>query len=179
MLLASPLRGKRIVLRSVVEDDAEFILALRRNPELSRFIHDTDPSLPKQRDWIRAQQDRVDDYYMIIEDLEGRSLGTISVYNIEWQSRRFEWGRWLILPGTPFHVAAESALLAYSFAFDELGLDEAVFVVKTRNTAVCSYFEKALDSEVVERGEDDTWFRFHKRGFRSLLTRFKGFHNLK
>lgn len=178
MLLASPLVGKRIVLRSVIEDDADFILKLRMNPDLNQFIHDTDPSPIKQREWIKAQQQRPDDYYMIIEDLGQRRLGTVSVYNIDRDAKRFEWGRWLIVPGTPFHVAAESALLVYSFAFNELSLDESVFVVKTRNSAVCSYFENVLDSEIIERDEEDTRFRFRRQGLPGLLERLKNFHNL-
>ena len=179
MLLKSPLLGKHITLRSVLEEDADFIVELRTNPELSQFIHETDPSVDRQRQWTRAQQQRADDYYLLIEDHEQRRLGTISVYNIDWESRRFEWGRWLILPGTPFHVAAESALLAYDFAFNRLELEETLFLIKTRNTAVCTYVEKALRSEVVTRDDEDTWFRFRKKGFPGLLARFKGFHNLE
>lgn len=178
MLLESPLVGKRIALRSVVEEDSEFIVTLRRNPELNHFIHDTDPSVDKQREWTRAQQQRADDYYLLIEDHDHGRLGTISIYNIDWESKRFEWGRWLIVPGSPFHVAAESALMAYNFAFNALLLEETEFLIKTRNTAVCTYVEKALRSEVIERDEEDTWFRFRKEGFPGLLARFRTFHNL-
>jgi len=179
MLLHSPLVGKRIVLRSVVESDAQFILTLRSNPDLNQFIHDTDPSLEKQREWTRTQQQRAGDFYMIIEDHTKRSLGTIGVYNINREKKTFEWGRWLIVPGAPFHVAAESALLAYSFAFNDLMLEMAIFVVKTRNITVCNYFKTALRSEIIERDDEDTWFRFQKKDFGPLLVKFKEFHNLK
>lgn len=179
MLLQRPLVGKRIVLRSVLESDAEFILTLRNNPDLNQFIHDTDPSLEKQQEWTRRQQQRSDDFYMIIEDHDGRSLGTLGVYNINRKKKTFEWGRWLIVPGAPFYVAAESALLAYWFAFNDLSLEEAVFVVKTRNVTVCNYFKTALRSEIIERDDEDTWFRFHKKDFPALLAKFKEFHNLE
>lgn len=179
MLLDRPLIGKRITLRSVLESDAEFIIALRTNPDLNRFINETDPSLEKQREWTRAQQVRADDYYMIIEDHANRSLGTLGVYNINRAKKTFEWGRWLIVPGAPFHVAAESALLAYAFAFNELSLEEAVFMVKTRNITVCNYFKTALRSEIIERDDENTWFRFHRKDFAPLLLKFKEFHNLE
>ena len=49
MLLNDKLIGKRKLLRSVVEDDAEFILSLRLNPDLNGFINTTDLSVEKQR----------------------------------------------------------------------------------------------------------------------------------
>ena len=179
MLLDSPLVGKRIVLRSVQERDAEFIVTLRTNPALNQFIHDTDPSVEKQQEWTRAQQQRAGDYYMIIEDLEKHSLGTVGVYNVNQEEKSFEWGRWLIVPGAPFYVAAESALMVYSFAFRNLLLETAVFVVKTRNITVCNYFKTALRSEVIEQDDEDTWFRFQKKGFAGLLAKFKEFHRLE
>lgn len=179
MLLTDRLVGMRIVLRSVVEDDAEFILTLRLNPELNKFIHATDASAEKQRQWIRRQQKRANDYYMIIEDLRGRGLGTIGVYNIDPLQRQFEWGRWLIVPGTPFHVAAESALLAYYFGFVQLDLEQAVFVIKTPNVNVFEYFHTSLRSEIIRKDEEETWFRFRKEAFYDLLRRFRGFHNLR
>ncbi len=179
MLLESPLLGKRIVLRSVLESDAEFIVTLRTNPDLNQFIHDTDPSVEKQQEWTRTQQQTAGDFYMIIEDLKERSLGTVGVYNINQEEKSFEWGRWLIVPGAPFHVAAESALMAYSFAFNNLSLETAIFVVKTRNITVCNYFKTALRSEVIERDDEDTWFRFQKKNFAGLLEKFKEFHSLE
>ena len=55
-------------VRLVEEKDAGFILSLRTNPKLSRYIHNTDDSLDKQRQWIRDYKKRElegKDYYFI------------------------------------------------------------------------------------------------------------------
>jgi hypothetical protein len=42
-----------VSVRLANEDDSEFILSLRTNEKLSRFIHSTDNDLEKQREWMR------------------------------------------------------------------------------------------------------------------------------
>ena len=44
--------GKNINLRLASENDAAFILELRLNPLLNKYIGQTDPSLEKQKEWI-------------------------------------------------------------------------------------------------------------------------------
>ena len=84
-----------------------------------------------------------------------------------------------MVPNTPFHVAAESSILAFNFAFNHLLLEEAIFWTKTQNLSLLNYFHKCLRSEDIERKDDEFWFRFHKRDFPSLLMRYKHFHNIK
>ena len=44
--------------RLVVESDAEFILSLRTDTFLTRFIHSTENNLEKQIEWIRNYKER-------------------------------------------------------------------------------------------------------------------------
>ena len=56
--------------RFVIESDAEFILSLRTNPMLSRFLHSTDNDVEKQKIWIRNYKERErngTDYYFIYD----------------------------------------------------------------------------------------------------------------
>ncbi len=47
-----------IDVRFVEESDAEFILSLRTDPKLSRYLHATDNDVEKQRQWIRKYKER-------------------------------------------------------------------------------------------------------------------------
>jgi RimJ/RimL family protein N-acetyltransferase len=125
-------------LRPVAVADAEFILSLRLDPELSRFINETSPSVADQENWLRDYLQRVGDYYFIIEELASRaSVGTIAVYSLDAAKRRAEWGRWIIQP--PHLAAVESALLIYQVAFDDLQLDEVYCRTLTENRSVVSF----------------------------------------
>ncbi len=44
-------------LRFVNEGDAEFIIKLRTDPKLGRFIHPTSPDVELQKKWIREYKD--------------------------------------------------------------------------------------------------------------------------
>ena len=48
-------------VRLVREEDAEFIVKLRTDPKLGRYIHATDNNVEKQRKWIRDYKKREND----------------------------------------------------------------------------------------------------------------------
>ena len=53
-----PMKRYGISVRLVEEDDAEFILKLRTNRKLSRYLHKTDADIEKQIQWIRNYKKR-------------------------------------------------------------------------------------------------------------------------
>jgi len=168
--------GKGITLRISEEADAEFILSLRLDPELNKFINKTESSVENQKKWISAKQKQENDYHMIIESKNGQRLGTVSIYNIK--GKKFEWGRWLISKKAPFYVAIESALLVYSLAFNELGLEKAVFGVNNLNKSVVR-FHKNFGAHVIKKDDCGTWFIFEKKYFKNTLKKYKKFHLLE
>jgi len=112
------IRGRNIILRAVQVDDAEFILKIRNDPEKSKYIHKVSDNLDNQIAWIRKQQDREGDYYFILENFEGRSVGTIGLSSIEngvGETSRF------VSYGNPLENV-EANLLVTDFAFYEMKL---------------------------------------------------------
>jgi len=174
MILEHPLIGKHIQLRTALPADAEFALSLRLDEELGRFIKNTDPSVEKQRSWIKAKMQAKGDYHMVIESIGGVQLGIIALYDIH--DDVFDWGRWIIDRDAPFTTSAESMLLLYSFAFNNLNLASAEFEVRKGNTKVIS-FHPTYGAEV--RGEDENfiYYRFTKQQFHQadnrMLKRWK------
>jgi RimJ/RimL family protein N-acetyltransferase len=154
--------GRSIRFRIGEPADAEFVLSLRLDPELSRYLKPVDPSVEKQREWIKAKQSEQDDYHMIIESHEGERYGVIALYDVKGDT--FDWGRWVISREAPKHVAFESMLLIYQFGFLTLGLGKTMFEVRKRNNAVIAYHQH-FGAKI--RGEDDTyvWFQYTKRQF--------------
>ena len=86
--------GKNSNLRIASENDADFILELRLNPLLNRFIGETDPSVEVQKQWIKKTFESEHDFHFIIEDKNSVPAGTIAVYGIDYNKSIAEWGRW-------------------------------------------------------------------------------------
>jgi RimJ/RimL family protein N-acetyltransferase len=126
-----------IRLRPVLLEDAEFIYNLRRTPELSKFIGDTDPRLEKQIEWLEKYFLRDGDYYFCIETISGIRVGTIGIYDVK--DSLAEWGRWIITPSMPASPA--SVWLNYHIAFDILNLSEVYCRTVEDNKHVVSFHD--------------------------------------
>lgn len=77
MVYDKQLIGKTVIIRPATEQDAGFILSVRRDKELCKFIHAVDISEEEEIKWIQDQRQRVDDYFFIIEDKNNKPLGMV------------------------------------------------------------------------------------------------------
>ena len=76
-------------VRLVREGDAEFIVRLRTDELLGRYIHATANDVEKQREWIKEYQKREasgKEYYFIFETSAGNPLGVYRLYEITEES---------------------------------------------------------------------------------------------
>jgi hypothetical protein len=109
--------------RLIDEDDAPFILKLRTNPKLSRYLHSVDGTLTGQQEWIKKYKEREkagQDYYFIFFD-GATPIGLNRIYNI--QDHVFTAGSWIFDEGVPFESAIASSLIVRIIAFEILGKD--------------------------------------------------------
>lgn len=113
-------------VRLVREEDAAFILSLRTDPKLSRFIHPTENNEEKQRAYIRGYKEREiqgKDYYFIFF-LRDEPVGLARIYNVRETS--FTFGSWLFKEGLPYWVSIAGAIIAREFAFEDLGKEKEI-----------------------------------------------------
>ena len=139
------LRSNNLVLKLVEESDAEFILELRKNPELNKYIHSTDISVEEQQAWIRKYKEKEKDgkeFYFRIDTKEGEPLGFVRVYNIDYDKGNFTWGSWIMKPDHPKYAAIESAIIIYEFAFDYLKMNRAIYDVRLENKGVLHFHDR-------------------------------------
>jgi RimJ/RimL family protein N-acetyltransferase len=130
--------GFRFRLRPVVEADAAFIVGLRTDPQLGRYLHETSPRVEDQVAWIRAYEDRPDDYYFVVEDGPSHEpVGAIGIYDIDRGTGRAEWGRWLIRKDSA--AALESVVLVHRAGFEALDLRTMVSCTILENEQVVSF----------------------------------------
>ena len=90
-----------VKVRLVTEQDVSFILSLRTDKRLSRYLHKTDNDLVKQLEWMKAYKERErkgEDYYFIYTNDDG-PFGLNRIYDIHGDCGTG--GSWLCKPDTP------------------------------------------------------------------------------
>ncbi len=169
------LESKTIRLRLVEEDDADFILSLRLDERYNKFLSGVVNDLDKQRLWIR--QYKIDEaareqYYFIIERLDGSKCGTVRLYDFKNDS--FSWGSWILNENKTRYAAVETALLIYKFGFDELSFSRSHFEVLKENQNVISFHRK-FGAKQVSEDADYVYFNFTNESYKEKLQEFNKF----
>lgn len=124
------IEGKYVNLRSVEEKDAAFTLSLRQDPQLTKYLPKLEITLEQQVNWIKKQRTTEGDYYFVIENKEGKSIGVIGVYDVT--DICAETGRIAVIGNAIESIEAQ--LLSFDFAFDYLKLDYTVNYVMADNS---------------------------------------------
>lgn len=134
--------GDAFALRPVELSDSDFIVELRNNPRLGRFIHPGASDARSQHAWLRSYFEREGDYYFMVVDTRSGALeGTVAIYDVDESNRAAEWGRWVLRSGSL--AAIESALLTYRLGFEQLNLDTIYCRTVAANEAVVSFHDSA------------------------------------
>lgn len=139
-------------VRYVNEDDAEFIIDLRTDPKLSRYINATKPDIQAQKDWILKYKERESqglDYYFIFEK-NGIKLGLCRIYDIK--QNEFTVGSWLFSPDAPKGAAILADIITREIAYESFPDKKLYFDVRKDNINVLRY-QAAFHPEIIE--EDD------------------------
>ena len=164
-----------IEARLVDELDADFILYLRTDSQLTRFIHSTENNLEKQIDWIRKYKEREKEgrEYYFIYSKDGEPMGLSRAYNI------FEYyctaGSWLCKPNNDPKASLATYLLMHDVIFQDLGLDVTIFDVRKENKKVWKLHESFGAMRIGESDIDyyfslfkDNYFE-KKKNFESII----------
>jgi RimJ/RimL family protein N-acetyltransferase len=130
----------RYSLRPVTLEDAAFIVELRSDPVLNRYLHEISPRVEDQVAWLERYFARPDDYYFIVEDAgSGERHGTIGIYDVEENRASAQWGRWILKHGSM--AALESAWLICEAGFSKLRLASLSSRTLIENPKVVSFHD--------------------------------------
>ncbi len=94
-----PLVGDRVCLRPVEEADLPYTLAWRNQDHIRRwFVHSGVITPAQHRAWFEGYRERDDDFVFVIEETRDlrKPVGQVSLYRIDWDRHRAEYGRLLI-----------------------------------------------------------------------------------
>jgi RimJ/RimL family protein N-acetyltransferase len=144
-------------LRLLEESDLELTRAWRNQDHIRKWFLNSEPITAEQhRAWYGKYRERDDDFvFMIEEGAQRRRVGQVSLYRIEWDAGRAEFGRLMIgerdAAGKGLAKAATGLLVGH--ALDALGLEEIHLEVLTDNAAAVAIYG-ACGFETAERRGD-------------------------
>jgi RimJ/RimL family protein N-acetyltransferase len=150
--------GHRLILRNAVVADAEFIVGLRTDDDLARFLSATSARVEDQAAWLARYGADDAQVYFIIQTADGKDVGTVRLYDQRDDS--FCWGSWILQRGQPSAHAIESALLVYHFGLS-LGFERAHFDVRKGNQSVWRFHERFGATRI---GESDLDYLYEISG---------------
>ncbi|MGL6064754.1 MAG: GNAT family N-acetyltransferase [Fusobacteriaceae bacterium] len=139
------LKSNNLIFNLVQEEDAKFILELRSNETLNKYLSKSVVTEDEQKKWIREYKKREfekKEFYFRIDNKTGEQLGFVRLYNVNYEMNTFTWGSWIIKEGRPTYSAVESALIIYEYAFNELGMAKAIFDVRKENIGVLKFHKR-------------------------------------
>lgn len=151
------LEARTIDMRLAEEGDAAFILSLRTDPALNRYLSPTSADEAAQRAWLRAYKARErggEEYYFLIQDKVAAPVGTVRLYDFRDGRGSFCWGSWILLPAAPRKAAIESAVLIYEHAFGTLGFAGSHFDVRLDNAHVLAFHDRFGATRVGQDAEN-------------------------
>lgn len=162
-------------VRFVDEKDAAFILSLRNNARLGRYIHETDDDLDKQVCWIREYKKREHEgsEYYFIYSVNGEPYGVNRLYNIDKESKTCYSGSWVCKHGTEVEQAMATFLIQGEILFEMLHVEKNLFDVDKANKQVLK-FEKIRGAKPIS--EDERSYNFcmdyeaHKKSCKRILS---------
>lgn len=148
-------------VRLVRENDTPFIMQLRTNENLSRFIHRTDSDVSKHLLWLQSYLEREADgrdYYFIY--FEGnRPVGLNRIYNI------YEYygtiGSWICSPDNEPEVSLKTYFFMLDILFECLNLELSIFDVRKSNKKVWK-LHKSVGAQQIGQSEVDYYFSLNK-----------------
>lgn len=152
MVYDETIKGKYISLRSVVPDDAEFVIKIRNDETKNQYLHETSTDIDIQKKWISNQNRKDGDYYFIVSNSTS-SVALASIYDINNQQLSGEFGRWISQGNAIENV--ETVIMIFDFAFDLLNLKYIHMYTMVQNKRVCSFwktFGATIEGQIEKNG---------------------------
>lgn len=135
-------KERGLFLRPLTESDLPFTL-LWRNIYKTFFNSTNEIVLADHLQWYNHYQKKTDDLVLIILDAQNNRIGQAAIYNIHWESRCAEFGRFMVNPdfaGQGFMKNACEAMLVFSK--QQLGLLKIHLEVKPENLRARHIYEQ-------------------------------------
>ena len=164
------MRSKNLKIKFVEESDAQFILDLRNNKELGKYLSSTSSSLENQKEWINNYKKREkngEEYYFKAYN-DNSDIGFFRLYNIDNTKKELTFGSFIMKVDRPKYAAIESMILAMEFAFKTLNMDKVLLDVRINNERAKNFYNRFGFIKINE-DEIDEFYELTKENYKVLF----------
>lgn len=175
--------SKACKLKIVTEEDIDAIYELRSKN--NKFLNNTHFTKENNRTYIEDyihyinihQLDVPPPHYFSLSSyyfsiyVETGIIGTIRMYNIDYNKGVFTWGSWIVSSEGQGVRVIISAIMLYAFAFEYLCLCESLFDVRNNNEKVISIHKK-MGAIYSYNDNTDTYFKYYKEQYKVIRDRY-------
>jgi hypothetical protein len=153
-----------ITVRLANENDSDFILSLRTDKKIARFLKPTDNDLSRQIEYMQEykKSEIAGKHYYFIYYYKGFPIGINRIYDIK--SNRATFGGWACKSGTEAEVSLATILLARDILFEKLKLDFDDFDVMKGNKH-SHKLHKMMGAVVTGESEKDIFYELSKENY--------------
>jgi len=151
----TPIESDHIRLRLLEESDLPMTLSWRNQDHIRKgFINSEVITQKQHQSWYARYRECENDFLFIIEKIEilPKPIGQISLYHLDWEQGKGEYGRLLIGERAALHrgLAKQATQLLLNYAFAQLRMKEIELVVVSENIAAISLYKSCGFREVEE-----------------------------
>lgn len=156
------LEGKIINLRLVEENDASYIVKLRNDIELKKFISPTNSNIEEQKKWIKFYKIKEcgeEEFYFIVEDKKMHRCGTVRVYNIDKKEKSCTWGSFILELTRPNKASYDVIDTSLKFIKNNLNLKKVFLEVNKKNKKAIHIYEKVGFNKIGENEKENLYYK--------------------
>jgi len=150
-------------VRLVVEEDAEFIVSLRTNPRLNKYLPTSSTNAEQQKQWIRDYKLREKqglDYYFIFS-IKDQPQGLARIYNITEDT--FTQGSWIFSLDAPLGASILGNIISSEIGFDLL--EKKIAYSDARRDNNTHRYVKTFQPEIIKTDELNIYYKVLPEGF--------------
>ena len=153
-------------VRLVNENDAEFILSLRANPNRTKHMITLEDEIDSQKKWIQEYKKREKeglDFYLIYYNIEDKAIGLNRISHVDYKEKTAKASSWIAVEGL-INEAFKMSIIQSEIAFNFLKVDTIQCDVHKNNSNVIKLF-KLFDYKFKDDGTEYYHFSIIKKDF--------------
>ena len=130
-------------VRLINENDADFILSLRANPNRTKHMITLDYNLESQRKWIQEYKKREKegrDYYFIYTNAEGTPIGVNRASSVDFNTKTSKSSSWITIEGLKSEPL-KMLIIGNEIIFNLIGVETSWGEVKKDNYRAIKIFK--------------------------------------
>ena len=167
---------KKIYLKEVTIKDVNYILKLRTNKNLSKYLNPTSNNKKDQIAWLKKyflRRKVGKEFYYIFQLSNKKKLGIGRIIHLK--KNLFHFGGWILEKNAKPGIALECCLSIYEYAFNYLKYKKCLNWINIENRKVINY-HKILGSVFFKKTKNEIFLEFSKKSYQKLKMKFNYFY---